>query len=454
MAEITAKKNRRGEVIGYFVRCNLGRDEHGKKIRASTTLPHPTDKNGKPLTPKRAEKEIARQAENWEKEQRDIFEKGRKEATQTKVREKNNITLSEFIDKRWMAEHVKDGEHTPKTISFYTEISTGIKEYFDSVSPNLKLRDICTADIRAYIGFLKKDAKKKNGEHLSKTTIQHYYNALRNILNYAVYEEFIPDNPCLKIKPKDRPKKENHEIDFLKPDEAVRFVECLDSEKEAEWWKQYHHRSPLMWKCLCNVLITTGLRRGEAIGLQWSDLGSDKTLHVQRNITIDTSNKASNEAEDKIHIGLPKTKVTRIEPISAYLYELLIEFKNEQEKRYGVRFISTESKPVNSTAYIFCRDVDLNLPLYPTEVTRLLSKYIKRHDLRDVSPHDLRHSAASLAIESGANVKQIQHLLGHADVGTSLKFYAEVTERAKQSTVEGIENLIRPKPPEKKSEQA
>ena len=73
-----------------------------------------------------------------------------------------------------------------------------------------------------------------------------------------------------------------------------------------------------------------------------------------------------------------------------------------------------------------------------------MRKYIKRHELPNMSPHDLRHTAGSLAIQSGANVKQIQQLLGHKDATTTLKFYTGITEKAAKETVNGIENILRP----------
>ena len=67
---------------------------------------------------------------------------------------------------------------------------------------------------------------------------------------------------------------------------------------------------------------------------------------------------------------------------------------------------------------------------------------MQRHGLPNVSPHDLRHTAATLALESGADLKQIQQLLGHRDASTTLQFYAGVTEERQRQTVEGIENLL------------
>ena len=94
------------------------------------------------------------------------------------------------------------------------------------------------------------------------------------------------------------------------------------------------------------------------------------------------------------------------------------------------------------SAYIFCRAENPYKPIYPTEPTRWQSKFVKRHGLKNVSPHDLRHTAASLAIEAGASLKSVQMLLGHEDSATTMEFYAGITEQAQRKTVEGIESLL------------
>lgn len=67
---------------------------------------------------------------------------------------------------------------------------------------------------------------------------------------------------------------------------------------------------------------------------------------------------------------------------------------------------------------------------------------MKRHNLPNVSPHDLRHTAATLALEGGADLKQVQQLLGHKDPATTMRFYTGVTEEAERRTVQGIESVL------------
>ena len=423
-----------GEIINYKWTALLGRDEHGKQIRLYKRV----EPYG--LTPGKELKQMKDDANAWEREQRALYEQSREsmQERRRKEKDKETITLVSFIDDHWMKKHVNDGKHTPDTISFYRHMSNDIKAYFEAKHPDIKLAFLSKEDVLDYLAYMRMEAKTKRGTAYSATTIQHHFSTLRNILEYAVYIEYLKEDPCIKIKPSDRPKREEREIDFLDEEQAVMFMTCLDSDKEKEYWLK-NPGSHLFWKCLVNTLILTGLRRGELAGLQWGDLDvKDMLLHIRRNVTIDTTNKTEKDPEKKIHIGVTKGKTVRTVPISQYLLDLLTAYKAEQESKYGGALLPN--------AYIFCRTENAYMPIYPTEPTRLMSKFIKRHKLKDVSPHDLRHTAATLAIESGANVKEIQALLGHKDAATTLKFYAGISERTRRGTVEGIENMLRPKP--------
>ena len=426
-----------GEVLNWKWTAFLGRDAEGKQVRKAKRVEPFSD-----MTPGAERKKMQRLADEWEEQEKIEYQKirDREDTDKALVRkEKDRITLSDFIDKRWMPNHVKKGvkPHTPDTIAFYTSMSEDIKAYFKD---KIKLSQLDKEDVLSYISYMNNDAKTKKGDPYSSTTVQHHFSTLRNILEYAVYTEYIKENPCKKIRPDDRPKRNHKEISFLDVDESIRFITCLDSPKEVEYWEKHNH-SHLFWKTLVNVLITTGLRRGELVGLQWGDIDRKKMLiNVQRNVTIDTSNKEDTDSKSKIHIGQLKGRdkdESRKVPISKYILDLFDQFKTEQVKKYESLLMPD--------AYIFCREDDPTLPIYPTEPTRMLKKYNERHKLPNMSPHDLRHTAGYLAIESGATVKQIQALLGHKDPALSLKFYIGITEQNKQETVEGIESLLRPK---------
>lgn len=65
-----------------------------------------------------------------------------------------------------------------------------------------------------------------------------------------------------------------------------------------------------------------------------------------------------------------------------------------------------------------------------------------RHNLPKVSPHDLRHTAATLALQSGANLKTVQDLLGHADFKTTATYYTGITKEVQHETAAAVEALV------------
>lgn len=479
MATIIPKKDVRGNVISYkFMQC-VGRDNDGKQIWRTSTIKRPEG-----LTPAKERKEVERQADEWGEKVKADFDRGN-------VKEdKNKITLAAFVKNHWWPDHVMDGTHEPKSIDFYEYTSNNILEYF---GPKKRLRQIDAEAVKRYLKYLNTEARSQKtgyvavdsvevtenengqivlswqkdpaalayivyrmgprsprgtkiaevttntftiendqnrrrhgfsvktkkvipGEPFSRATIQHLFNTLRNILEYAVRFHYIPSDPCRELNQKEKPKLDPKKVDFLSPADARRFMLCLEKE-------------PLYWRCYFNVLITTGLRRGEAIGLQWSDIDGEKmTLTVQRNVTTDKT------SETKRHIGTPKTGETRTVPLSPRVYGLLKQLKAEQESKFQADLLPN--------AFIFCTADDPRLPRRPDEPTRILRKFIQKNHLPNVSPHDLRHTAATLALESGADLKQIQTLLGHSDPSTTMKFYTGVTEEAQRRTVDGIESLI------------
>ena len=400
MATLTTKTDDAGKPISYKFTCCVGRDANGKQVWRTKTVksPHYTEAKEK--------KWINTELLNWEQQQKDDYKKSHNTA------DKDRITFAEFVREHWWPDHVMDGSHTPSSISFYKHMSDNILAHFGNKK---KLSQMDVETVKRYIKYLRTDAVSKSGKPYSAATIQHHFSTLRNILEYARRIQYITVDPCQILLQKEKPQRDRKKVDFLSPQQARQFVECLQDE-------------PLFWRCFMTVLLKTGLRRGECVALQWGDIDGNKLeLHITRNVTIDRN------SPDKICVGKTKTDEERIVPISQGLYALLMTHKHEQQKKHGVLF---------PNAFIFCSALDPYKPIYPTEPTRWQSKFVKRNNLPKVSPHDLRHTAATLALESGADLKQVQELLGHKDPSTTMGFYTGVTEEAQRRTIEGIESLI------------
>lgn len=403
MATIIPNKDSEGNIISYRFMVCVGRSATDyKQIWRTKTVPRPEG-----LTPVKERKEIERQADAWAEAQKAEFLQG------DEIKEdKSKVTLESFIEDHWWKDHVKDGAHTPSTVDFYRHMKNDILAYFGSKK---KLSQIDGETVKRYIKYCNTEARTKKGEPYSPATVQHHFSTLRNILEYAKHFKYITVDPCQELTQKEKPKRGKKQIDFLNPEEANQFITALDAE-------------PLFWRTFMNLLLTTGLRRGEAVGLQWGDIDYETmTITVQRNVTADKN------SADKYHIGSTKTGEVRTVPVSEYVIALLKELKAEREKEYEIT--------ITQDGFVFCA-ADPYKPIYPTVPTAWQRRFTERHNLPDLSPHDLRHTAASLALEGGANLKQVQVLLGHSDPSTTMSFYAGITNEAQRKTVEGIEGLL------------
>ena len=400
--------NRAGDLVSYRFRVCVGRDDDDNQVWRQYTLPL-DDPDIEELTPAKRWRAVVKLKGIWDQQERENYEK-----TQSKV-DQRKITFAEFVSEHWMKDHVLSG-HTPSSVEFFEYTSQKAVDYFGK---KIKLKDIDTEQVKRYLNYLR-TSKTDEDKPFSPTSQKHFFGTLRNILRYAKRMHYIPSDPTEDLSQKEKPHREKKQIDFLKTDDAARFLSCLEKES-------------LFWQALMNLLLITGLRRGEVCGLQWQDLNSDALeLSIVRNVTHDKKKKG------EFNIGKTKTGESRVVPISPRINGLLTALNAKQKQDFGLK----DGEELEPNAYIFCNVVDRFKPVRPDSVTTKVKRFVEKNNLPDVSPHDLRHSAAALALEAGTNLKAIQELLGHADPETTMKYYAGITEAAKRRSIEGTESIL------------
>ena len=143
--------------------------------------------------------------------------------------------------------------------------------------------------------------------------------------------------------------------------------------------------------------------------MQWRDIDFDLATITIRRAVIYTK-------ESGTIVGTPKT-ANSIRTIPAMLgtLEVLLELKQQRQQQFPQIDLYS--------AFLFCRSNDPFFPRDPTAITSKTKNFFKKAGLPDMSPHDLRHSCASLLLASGADIKSVQEILGHADARTTLNFY-------------------------------
>ena len=379
MAAITSKK-KDGKIISYKFRACVGRDEAGKQIFRCTTWKVPTE-----LSPAKAEKAANRAAELWEKAVRAEYAKDLEDPERVKTREisRSKTGFTDFILNDWFPICIDNGEHKPKTIAFYNDTTKNIVAYFQGHI----LQRISSTDIQKFIIQLRTDRR------FTPQYVHHHYRTLNMIFSFAMKQELILKNPMDKV---DKPKLQRNKVDALSTEEAKAFFAAITD-------------CPLDFRCLLQLMITTGMRRGECIGLQWRDIDDDHShIRIERNVTY--------TAKSGIVVNTPKTSASmRVVPVIDNTLFLLRKLKVQRQRE------NPDSQIEDS--FIFHSETDIFSPRDPDAVTRRVKRFMKVNGLPDMSPHDLRHSCATLMLGSGADIKSVQEILGHTNASTTLDFY-------------------------------
>ena len=379
MATITPKLCN-GKPVSFRFRACVGRDQTGKQVFRSTTWKVPLNS-----TQSRIERMARREAEKWEREVKIEYEKDLQNPDRVKTRTISQMKtgFSQFVSDIWFPICVQNGERKPKTVSFYKDTAKNITTYFNGCY----LQEISAADIQTFLIYLRME------RNLAPQTVHHHYRTLNMVFCFALQQDFLITNPMDKIAP---PKLERKPIHAFTQEQAKVLIEDLND-------------GPLDLRCLLYLFITTGIRRGELLGLKWCNIEEKECIiHINHNVTY--------TSQSGIVVSTPKTiRSARSIPILPNILDSLLLLKKQQQKE-------NPGSDIND-GFVFHGKAGIYVPKNPDAVTRRVKRFMKRHDLPDMSPHDLRHSCATLLLQSGADVKSVQDILGHTNASTTLNFY-------------------------------
>lgn len=397
MANIRENK-RNGKVVSYRFTTCLERDAQGKQVRRYTTWEIPDG-----LTPAKAKKAAERAADAWEQEVKTEYQKEKEQGRAYRLSpEKRHDDFVSFVNDTWLALQIRGGNAKPSTVAFYEYMSKTITNYFRGAV----LQEISPIDIQKYFVYLRTEHKSKLGKPLSPKSLRHQYVTLNVIFEYAEKQEMIAKNPMDKV---DAPKREKKPVDALTQEQAAQFFRCLSI-------------CPLDFRCILQLLITTGIRRGECMGLQWGDIDEKAcTIKIERNVTYTPASG--------VIVSTPKTaNSVRTIPIMPSTLHLLQHWKEQTQREHPDTILKS--------AFLFPKGNDVFAARDPNSVTRRVKRFMKNNGFPDLSPHDLRHSCATLLLSQGADIKSVQEILGHADASTTLNFYVKADLKQMQAATE------------------
>lgn len=249
---------------------------------------------------------------------------------------------------------------------------------------------------------------------LSKSYVlyNHYLSVINRIFKYAVLMDVINSNPFDKvIKPKSR--QTQRKGNFLTKEELKEFLKLAQITTLS-----YFH--PLV-----HLMSYTGLRQGEALALKWSDIDFEN-----KKITV---NKTAVRIKEKQTLQTPKTKNSkRVISIDSATLSILKSWKKDQIKIYfknGKHFEGEEN-------FIFTNQRGEWVHIH--NFIRYFKRFIADHKLKQITPHGLRHTHASLLFSAGVEPKNISDRLGHSTVQITLDLYTHITEEQRTDTVDKL----------------
>ena len=260
-------------------------------------------------------------------------------------------------------------------------------------------------------------------QSLSVKSLRNIYNMLHACLDQAVINGHLMRNPIQGVKLPSVPKKE---ITILNPTEQAALHAAANTSNTLSAF---------------GIIFTlsTGIRLGELIGLQWGDLDyTNHTIHIRRTVgrlqKVDESGKLIPKTA-----GVPTTEIVARSPKSANARRTIPLFPqvwNDLMTYYGKQqeLLRTQGVSLTPTTPIF--STPLGIIYEPRTYEDLFKRTLKAAGLPNINFHALRHTFATRALEAGMDIKVLSSILGHAQASTTLNLYAHALPDHKRQSME------------------
>ena len=330
--------------------------------------------------------------------------------------------------RKWLADAMFEDEHGNVMKTMYPTVDAWYNYWIENVKGNniryntrRNYDERYQRNIKPYIGeMLIQDVKplhcqdvlKRMADDYANSVIEHARLVMWMLFDSAVENDFLLKNPVTKSvkctsgrKPK--------ETRALTIQEQKLFLETA---KDTSNYNQYA------------LILQTGLRTGELIGLRWSDVDfKNRVLHVRRTMEYRPS-------YGEWRTGEPKTKNSiRDIPLTMEAIQILKDQKKKVEQLKVV--------PIEFADMVFlCRN---GTPTKNSAYDTKLFYYCDKAGIKRFSMHVLRHTFATRCIENGMRPKTLQMILGHSSINITMNLYVHVTEESKLEEVESIEKMLK-----------
>lgn len=369
----------------------------------------------------------------------------------------DNITLGQLLD-TWAEEELKTGTLSNGTVGTYLQAIDRIKQHPVS---RRKLKTVTSGHLQQFMDIMSFGGTIEDfvSKGYSKDYVKSFSAVLQQSFRFAVFpKQYITFNPMQYVVM--RHKKDDMDLFAEETDTDNGKVKPLSFEQYQKLTAQLGKRSK---DAILPVQIAyfTGLRLGEVAGLTWQDINlEEQHLTVRRSVRY-------NGATHKHEIGPTKRKKVRIVDFGNALADILRKARKQQLKnrmQYGELYHRNfyrevteknrlhyeyynlgmaEDVPEDYTEISFvCLREDGCLELPATVETACRTAARKVPELEGFHFHTLRHTYTTNLLSNGAQPKDVQELLGHSDVSTTMNVYAHATREAKRDSAKLLDKVV------------
>ncbi len=308
------------------------------------------------------------------------------------------LTLRQFLD-QWL-EAVGPSSAPLSPVAYRQSINR-----LDPLIGGQKMKFLATMDIQRAYGVLL--------EKLAPNTVQATHRMLHSALADAVKWQILPRNPATGAEV---------------PQPPVQTMQVFTQE-------EVHHlleaTAPDRYHPLWALMVTTGLRLGEATGLLWEDVDlQGKRLTVQR--TLQRQRTLGMVLKDRPKTSKSRRTVRLADNVVGLLHQLRIR-QAEERLRLGPAWRGTHNLVFTNEA---------GGPIDSSRIQTHWKRTVRRAELQHIRLHDLRHTAATLALKWGIHPKKVQEMLGHSTIRTTLDLYSHVLPTMHEEAAQRMDGLF------------
>ncbi len=264
---------------------------------------------------------------------------------------------------------------------------------------------------RLYADLLEGGSSRGGG--LSAKSVRNVHIVIRKALRDAARKQVVTRNVAVDADPPRIPGQGDSDLPTWKPEELRTFLEGVRD----------HHLAPAFV-----LAASTGMRRGEVLGLYWNDVDLEsRTITIRRTLL---------SVAYRITPGEPKTaRGRRIISIDTGTAAVLRAHRAAQAEQAA--FVG---RPTTPDDFVFSRPD--GSPIHPDLFTKTFDRNVRRLGLRRVRLHDLRHTYATLALRAGVDAKTVSSRLGHATVAFTLDVYTKAVPQLDRNAADQVADLI------------